>query len=413
MKYILRILLLVFFVFLLLVLGIIGAYFVLPKEKFVENAAKAQLALYGMPLAWEVKQVGVEGMHAEHLRLGEPLLAQFSELSIVREGQSLHASLVQQDVKLEAELSLAHPMNGVQVTIPRVNFITGGTQPDTVVPMLSGMIRSVSGSLEGEGSIWYAKEEGMVLTNLEIVLRDIGASVFNNIIKGLNANIRFASLSPLKTLPQQEITIESVDAALPLADGKIVFSLDYPTLQIHSIDFLWGKGSLSSENLKVNLTDARELDFVFEVKNVLLKDIISLNETEFYSDAKVSGTIPVTLKDGKIIIKNGTLEAPVAGIIRYTPEQMGMVSNDYVKMVLDVLKDFYYKTLRVTLDSDDQGILRAHVELFGKNPEAYQGRPVELNIRLEGNIFDLLKSGMQAYNLQDNIVRGLGYETLQ
>jgi Dicarboxylate transport len=137
-----------------------------------------------------------------------------------------------------------------------------------------------------------------------------------------------------------------------------------------------------------------------------LSDLVALQQDEdIQASGMLEGELPVTLDDGRIVIKKGYLRAlPPGGSIRYsrndTSRALGNKSTE-VALALDLLSDFQYQVLSSTVDLDKAGNLQLGLSLAGHNPTLYEGRPVNFNINLEQNLDPLL----QSLRLSDKLVK--------
>jgi len=76
-----------------------------------------------------------------------------------------------------------------------------------------------------------------------------------------------------------------------------------------------------------------------------------------------------------------------------------------VDLVLEVLKDFHYTKLAITLDrlEDGRDVVRLSTE--GHNPAVQNGRHVNLNVNLETNLDKLLAIAREGYRLSQDALR--------
>lgn len=137
-----------------------------------------------------------------------------------------------------------------------------------------------------------------------------------------------------------------------------------------------------------------------------LSDVVALQQDEdIQASGMLEGELPVTLDDGRIVIKKGYLRAlPPGGSIRYirndASRTLGEKSPE-VALALDLLSDFKYQVLSAAVDLDKEGKLLLGLSLAGNNPTQYEGRPINFNINLEQNLDPLL----QSLRLSDTLVK--------
>jgi hypothetical protein len=72
---------------------------------------------------------------------------------------------------------------------------------------------------------------------------------------------------------------------------------------------------------------------------------------------------------------------------------------------LELVHDFKYDSVRVTLDADPSGGIASRFEIKGSNAAVYDGFPVELNITMSGPLRDILKQGIKTYTLPERLLK--------
>jgi hypothetical protein len=70
-------------------------------------------------------------------------------------------------------------------------------------------------------------------------------------------------------------------------------------------------------------------------------------------------------------------------------------------MVLSALGDFRYDQLWLTLDRDRSGEATLLLHVRGKNPNFYDGYPIELNLALTGKLDRILHDSLEGYSVPE------------
>jgi hypothetical protein len=78
-----------------------------------------------------------------------------------------------------------------------------------------------------------------------------------------------------------------------------------------------------------------------------------------------------------------------------------------MEIALRALQNFEYETLEVRVDGDALGPVTVTAALRGSNPELEEGRPVEFNLSVEGELGDLVGAGLASYQIPEEIERRL------
>jgi hypothetical protein len=100
-------------------------------------------------------------------------------------------------------------------------------------------------------------------------------------------------------------------------------------------------------------------------------------------------------------------EAP-GGVIRYLP---GIAPDDTgatgIDLVTRALSNFEYETLTAEVDYSKDGNLKLQMQLTGRNPDMESDRPIVLNLGVENNIPQMLKSLQAARAVEEILERRL------
>jgi hypothetical protein len=130
--------------------------------------------------------------------------------------------------------------------------------------------------------------------------------------------------------------------------------------------------------------------FVLTGKDIDLAQLLAL-----YPSPTIKGTgkldisLPVDIKANGVQIRGGTLRSSQPGVLSYKakddpPGQLGFV--------MSVLGDYRYTTLEADLTLEQEGQLHIATRLSGSNPTVNKGQQVNVNLTIEENLPQLLKS---------------------
>mgnify|MGYP001822826408 FL=1 len=108
----------------------------------------------------------------------------------------------------------------------------------------------------------------------------------------------------------------------------------------------------------------------------------------------VAARLPISIQDDSFTILNGVLTGkPPGGVIRYRQE---LRPDDQDASVLGraqrILSNLEYETLVSEVNLGKEGDLILQLKLTGRNPDFEEGRPVVLNVMVENNIPQMLRS---------------------
>jgi hypothetical protein len=184
------------------------------------------------------------------------------------------------------------------------------------------------------------------------------------------------------------------------------FSLAEPfaELKLTSAVIPWQGGTVAVHNALVPLSGKKAADFTLEVKKVSFGALMqALAGEKVAATGTVSGTLPVTIKtDGTVSFGHGELRALSPGTITMPPDTIPG-DNPQVELTRQILKNFRYKSLSISVDQKGKG-LELLLAVEGNNPDMYNGRPVQLNVRLAGDVLDFLKQNVMLQTSPETLI---------
>ena len=276
-----------------------------------------------------------------------------------------------------------------------------GARLGRLLPPLAGRVASASGVVEAIGE---AQLRGAPTFSAEIALRDVGLSGPFGTVSGLNGGIAISGPDPLVSPPSQLVSMAQVDVGLPLVDGLVDFQLQ-PELVVELAEASWrwaggtlrtgGRFDLRAESHEV-LLQVEDLDLA------ALTDEIQL--AGLSGTGTLRGRLPLVVSGEAVLIRDGRLESVGPGTLRYPrgpvtagrePEGLGLLRA--------ALEDFHFDRLALRIDGDARGEVAVGISLSGRNPNLQEGRPVELEVTVDANLGDLLRSARESYRIPELI----------
>jgi hypothetical protein len=180
------------------------------------------------------------------------------------------------------------------------------------------------------------------------------------------------------------------------------FTLDSPLsdttrakLVLSSVTMPWNGGTLNLRNTPIMLFSTAPINLTLNVQRVSLNALLALaTSNRATATGTVSGNLPITIaRDGTFTFKPSTLKADDNGTITLQPDLIPC-DNAQVALVREVLKNFHYNTFSLGIESNKDKKLSMLLSLHGNNPDAYNGRAVNLNVHLGGDVLDLLQQSI-------------------
>jgi len=162
-----------------------------------------------------------------------------------------------------------------------------------------------------------------------------------------------------------------------------------------------------------SFSTARERNtLLLRANSIDLAEILSIREFEAVEiSGRIGAELPVTIEGDKVTITGGTLTGePPGGVIRYLPG-LGSDETDVsaIGLATRALSNFEYETLTSEVDYSMDGDLNLQMHLRGRNPDLDSTRPVVLNLGLEDNIPQMLRSLQAARAVEEILEKRLAH----
>lgn len=211
-----------------------------------------------------------------------------------------------------------------------------------------------------------------------------------------------------------EGTLQSADAS-----HKAVFDMVLPegeegeaAVRIKSLTLPWNGGTLRLRPVTYPLTGTGPVTLTLELSRVSLQHLMQLAVGESaQASGRISGQVPVTVaRDGSFTLGKGNLQTDDNGVISL-PAAAIPGDHPKVEVVREILKNFHYTDFSLTLRSDEPDKLSMLLSLKGNNPEVYNGRSVNLNVNLTGDLLNLLEQGMVTMTDPRQLLKQDSHET--
>jgi hypothetical protein len=152
-----------------------------------------------------------------------------------------------------------------------------------------------------------------------------------------------------------------------------------------------------------------ETELIFD--RIPLQKLLDLQGMKkIYATGTLRGKIPIIIKDQLFEIPTGNMDADQTGQIIYTTtSEERAAANESLRLTYEALSNFLYSELisSISMSPDGQSVIR--LQLKGVNPSFQDGRPIHLNLNVEQNLLELLKS----LTISTNIEQAISEKALQ
>jgi len=322
------------------------------------------------------------------------------------------------------------------VLINELFFTPKGLQPQTLISALRGKIADVSGRAEAKFFIRY--EPGMpLISHGSASLVDMGMGTLPGPLSGMNTQLEFSSLFPLKTRGRQHMALDNFDPGIPLADGEIEFEIIPDGAKIYSAQWPLGNGAISLDPL-IWRYSAKENRVTMRIIDVALGEFIkTLGAGKLDATGNITGVFPIVMRGIDVRVEGGRIDVKNGGVIRYKgprspnlPQQdknreivqeavnlFRQISKDkdiadgnttdgsvqISDLAFDALREFKYDKLWAAVDGPLDGSIDIGLVFNGYNKQVLGGQPFTFDVTLQGELLNILRSFNQSQYIDQAI----------
>lgn len=341
----------------------------------------------------------------------------------------VHGSVDASNHKINAKLALVAPKDGAIVHIKATQELKNNTgkatyrfEPidmhkhatvfadtysdwPTKLSLNAGNIGVVGKALWKKGFSAFSQQATMTLQNISGEYGDLNFT-------GLAGTLDAKGAGKLYIKSRNDFRVDKLNIGTAITDIALSAELivpggSKPSGKISDLTMNVLGGKMTGNDLKFDLARTTN-PFTLQVTGVDVEELLKLEKKQgLIGSGIIDGELPLVLTDKGIFMQNGRLAArKPGGKLKYSANQRvrGMAeSNAGLKMLVTAMDDFSYKVLEAALNYAPNGLLRMKVRLEGSNPELQAGRPVHLNIDIEDNILELLRSLRLASEISEKI----------
>jgi hypothetical protein len=302
-----------------------------------------------------------------------------------------------------------------KLRIEPLAFAPDGLQPATLVPALEafldrGAISQVDGRIEARGELRL--RAGDPALRLDVTLHDLGFESRLGNVSGASGTVALRG-PPWRTPEGQQLRVARLDVGVPLTDGALEFTLRAQrALAVERTSWGFAGGALSAEDFALEL-GAPRTEVRMQARDLALGELLALVSLEgLEGNGRIDGELPFVREGGVWRVEGAVLRAePGGGTIRYRPAPKiaayaSSRPND-LGLAVTALSDFRYDELEAKVDGEVQGELLVSLHLRGANPAVHGGHPIELNLSLDAEVADVVRSGRAAYRVPKGLEKRL------
>jgi hypothetical protein len=199
------------------------------------------------------------------------------------------------------------------------------------------------------------------------------------------------------------LRLDLLDVGLPVSEITTEFQIgaDLVSVQIDALSMGLLGGNLRADPFDFS-SAATANAVLLRIDSVQLSLMKALAEFESIDiEGSVSGVLPVTIAGERITISQGRLESDEpGGSIRYKAGDSGS-DDSQLGLATRALSDFEFDSLTSDVTYTEAGDLLLAMRLEGVNPKMDPNQPVILNLKLENNVPQMLRSLQATRSIQE------------
>ena len=295
-------------------------------------------------------------------------------------------------LQVDGRHDITSGIGSAEIQADRLVFADGRMKPADISP-LADIFETFEGTIESAIDLdWAPGSRG---GQAEIELVDLSLETDVVAVMGLQGRVRIDSLTPLGVTRTQSLRARKVVSALPLSNPLLSFRLHQKPGETEAVlhvdrfetEIAGGRAVVAGA---VFDTASQDLSLDVGLSDVDLGQIMEFVDVKDVSaTGRLAGTIPIRIGRGSVVIDKGELKTALPGVLKVRSQQVRDAlsgGGEQVALLLDVLEDFHYDHLALSVDKTVEGRDTVTLSTSGNNPAVKDGHPFVLNINLSTNL---------------------------
>jgi hypothetical protein len=361
-------------------------------------------------------QIGAE---AAQLTLGE-LMWSVPDIAgtwkIANDKFSATATVPSADDAIQAKLEIVHDLNSnkgeMQLHAASIDF-SARNLSKFVSPAPKNWDVS-AGRLSMETDLnWSAADNYNITGNMLLGLDSVAAFQNDIALTGLSTTLRATiNTQTGHKFEPATVSLDLLDVGLPIDHIMADFQIgaDLLSVQVDALSMGVLGGTMRTDPFKYSL-EATTNAIMLRIDSVQLSLMKALAEFDSIDiEGSVSGVLPVAMIGDRITITEGRLESDEpGGSIRYRADDADP-DDSQLGLATRALSDFEFESLSSEVTYTVDGDLLLAMRLEGVNPKMDPNQPVVLNLNVENNVPQMLRSLQATRSIQEIFERRLNEE---
>lgn len=334
-------------------------------------------------------------------------------------GEAITTLPSSEDAPIHVAFRSVDGRGAVDINIPALMFSPRELQPQHLVASLRGKLADVNGMVSAAFHFSFGGG-GPIRSYGTTDLIDLDIGTLVGPIQGINAQLKFSSIFPLKTDGIQTATLAEFDPGFPMENGTIRFEMIPNGVRIHeavwpieNIDVPTGKLYMAPMDWQFgNVVNTAAI----HIENVELGTLLAkVGKDKLLATGTISGVLPARIEGVNLRIEQGLLEIKDGGIIQFksAASDAAATRNEYAGHGMKALENFKYKNMQMRMDGPLDGTINLDMVFEGSNPDVLNGQSFLYNLGVEGELANIARNLSKAFNTQETLEQILQIQTEQ
>lgn len=272
-------------------------------------------------------------------------------------------------------------------------------------------LQILSGSLTHSGDVLLAKS---AILSSQLDADKITVLFGENKVKGLKLKQLVTSIDP--KVFKSDLQIESIDFSSGLQISEISAEIkgrvidNKENLEFNMVEAKLLQGKLASKSIRFIELDMQPSQV--DITELSLKELISfLDVPGLEALGTINLEIPMSSSDGQFIVEEGKFQSVGKGTIRYLTGNEQTQSEQNI--VFQALENFHFDSFDGDISYDKDGQYRIKLHLLGRNPEFYDGYPIDFTLNLNGQLTGVFRSLFLTGNFEQAVLDQVEAQNIQ
>lgn len=260
---------------------------------------------------------------------------------------------------------------------------------------------------------WTQRKSNLIFNaDSSIAAADIAGYYTDTAFTGLSTRMKIRYREPFGFAAEPStVTVALIEMGFPIQNVSAAYELDLNALNadVQDLRMTAFGGIVRADPFSIR-TASDSNTLTLHAESIDLTELLSLQDFEAIEvRGRIGASLPVTIESGTVTIVGGTMtgESP-GGVIRYRPARPpDKKDTSGIAVATRALSNFEFKTLTSDVNLTRDGDLNLKLQLTGRNPDLDEKRPVVLNLGVENNIPQMMRSLQAARTVEDILAKRL------